>query len=112
MFWTDWSSTKPCIKRATLDGKSITDIVTGRGNIYWPNGIAIDEQHEKIYWTDAHLDHIAMADLDGHGIMVVVRSTPHPYAIAIFKVSGQLRPLLTSLVWSCDTREHNLEMNH
>ena len=39
MFWTDHGST-PSVKKANMDGSSVTEIVTQ--NITWPNGIAID----------------------------------------------------------------------
>ena len=39
MFWTD-HGTVPSVKRANMDGTTVTTIVSQ--NIIWPNGLAID----------------------------------------------------------------------
>lgn len=36
-------------------------------NIYWPNGLTIDLQDQKLYWADAKLSFIHRANLDGSG---------------------------------------------
>lgn len=90
MYWTDWSRENPRIMKASMDGNitTIKAIVTGTSNVYWPNGITIDHREMKIYWTDAHLDRISSANVDGSEIKWLVHGTslaPHPYAIAIYK---------------------------
>lgn len=90
MFWTDWSSTMPRIVRAWMDGTHIRNIVSGSHNVYWPNGLSVDEHQRKIYWTDAHLDHIMSSDFNGRYKKILVQghyNAPHPYSIAVYKVS-------------------------
>jgi len=90
MYWTDWSTSEPRISKAWMDGtiSSIKVIVSGRSLIHWPNGITIDHKREKLYWTDAFLDHIMSSDLEGNNPQVIVSggTVPHPYSIGIYKV--------------------------
>ena len=56
MYWTDWGA-KPCIKHATMDGQNAKAIVvTG---LRWPNGLTIDIEGSRIFWTDAGVDRSA-----------------------------------------------------
>lgn len=34
-------------------------------NVQWPNGLAIDYDSDRIFWTDAMLHKIESADFDG-----------------------------------------------
>lgn len=91
MYWTDWSRSNPRITKAPMDGNDtfVQVIVNGTRNVYWPNGITIDHRSMRIYWTDAHLDRISSANLDGSDIKQLIQGTyfaPHPYAIGIYKV--------------------------
>ena len=52
MYWTDWGET-PRIE-------IIVD-----SDIYWPNGLTIDLEEQKLYWADAKLSFIHRANLDG-----------------------------------------------
>ena len=74
--------------RAWMDGTNLKTLVHGKTNVYWPSGIAIDDPHLRIYWTDAHLDVIKSADFDGGDMKTLVegRWVRHPYAISIYKV--------------------------
>lgn len=108
MYWTDWSRENPRIMKASMDGNKTTikAIVTGTSNVFWPNGITIDHREMKIYWTDAHLDRISSANLDGSEIKWLVHGTslvPHPYAIGIYKVSFMLYTLLWIHYYSLET---------
>ncbi|XP_064651569.1 sortilin-related receptor-like isoform X2 [Lineus longissimus] len=87
LFWTDWSSTYPRIMKSWLDGQFIQPIVTGKDKVYWPNGITIDIQTERIYWVDAMKDRLVSATLNGTDMKVLVSgyNIPHPYGITIFK---------------------------
>lgn len=40
------------IRRANLDGTNVEDLVTGNPLDFRPNTIAVDEVHDKLYWTD------------------------------------------------------------
>ncbi|VFV38595.1 low-density lipoprotein [Lynx pardinus] len=62
MYWTDWGET-PRIERAGMDGSTRKIIVDS--DIYWPNGLTIDLEEQKLYWADAKLSFIHRANLDG-----------------------------------------------
>lgn len=75
--------------RSNMDGTNITTLINGSHVLGWPNGLAIDEQFDILYWTDAQLDRISTIKTDGTGYRVLITSSfqiPHPYAIAVFKV--------------------------
>ena len=89
MYWTDWSRKNPRIVRSGMDGSNMQVIVNGTATVHWPNGVTIDHQLQRIYWTDAYLDQICSAELNGSNIRVEVSGTsrvPHPYSIGVFKV--------------------------
>lgn len=62
MYWTDWGE-EPRIERAGMDGSNRKIIV--EVDIYWPNGLTIDLDEQKLYWADAKLSFIHRANLDG-----------------------------------------------
>lgn len=62
MYWTDWGEA-PRIERAGMDGSTRKIIVDS--DIYWPNGLTIDLEEQKLYWADAKLSFIHRANLDG-----------------------------------------------
>lgn len=91
LFWTDWSSEKPCIGRSWLDGSNVQRIVENSGDnilLKWPNGIAVDYDSDRIYWVDALLDQMVHTNLDGKDVKVLLKGDlriKHPFAVAIFK---------------------------
>ena len=90
MFWTDWAPKNPRIMTAWMDGTHIRTVVNRNRRVIWPNGIAVDEIVQRIYWTDGFLHSISYSDFDGRNYDVLFSSDivmPHPYAIAIYKVS-------------------------
>lgn len=62
MYWTDWGEA-PRIEQAGMDGSTRKIIVDS--DIYWPNGLTIDLEEQKLYWADAKLSFIHRANLDG-----------------------------------------------
>ncbi|XP_077985900.1 sortilin-related receptor-like [Glandiceps talaboti] len=83
MYWTDWGS-QPHIRKAHMDGESNEIIVSS--SVHWPNGITIDYQLQKLYWTDAYLDRIECINTDGTNRQVLIsEDVPHPYAIGVYK---------------------------
>ncbi|XP_070547805.1 sortilin-related receptor-like [Ptychodera flava] len=83
MYWTDWGD-QPHIRKGHMDGGR-SDIIID-DNIHWPNGIIIDHQTQRLYWTDAYFDRIETANLDGSGRQVLLNEDiPHPYAIGVYK---------------------------
>ncbi|KAI0231546.1 Low-density lipoprotein receptor-related protein 2 [Lamellibrachia satsuma] len=88
MFWTDWSETNPRIMTAWMDGQNIRPVIHGHNRVSWPNGITIDEQHDRLYWTDGRLHRISYVNFDGTGYHVLIHDSvrlPHPYALSIYK---------------------------
>ncbi|XP_011664249.2 low-density lipoprotein receptor-related protein 1 isoform X2 [Strongylocentrotus purpuratus] len=86
MYWTDWGL-RAYIGRMGMDGTNPIEI--HNENIAWPNGITVDYTADRIYWTDAHLDHISFADLEGNNIHELanddsVHRIAHPFSIAVF----------------------------
>lgn len=64
LFWSDWGSPAQ-IERAGMDGSQRTIFLTGNMSI--PNGLAIDYETSRIYWTDARSKTIEYASLTGKG---------------------------------------------
>lgn len=72
MFWSDWGS-KPYIGKAGMDGSNSRIIVNE--NLGWPNALTISYETKEIFWGDAKLDYIAVADFEGkHQQIVLSRS--------------------------------------
>ncbi|XP_019375374.1 PREDICTED: LOW QUALITY PROTEIN: low-density lipoprotein receptor-related protein 5-like protein [Gavialis gangeticus] len=81
MYWTDWGET-PRIERAGMDSSTRKIIVDS--DIYWPNGLTIDLEEQKLYWADAKLSFIHRANLDGSFRQKVVEgSLTHPFALTL-----------------------------
>lgn len=62
MYWTDWGEI-PKIERAGMDGTNRSMIVDK--DIYWPNGLTLDYDQQKLYWADAKHNFIHRCNLDG-----------------------------------------------
>ncbi|XP_076310963.1 sortilin-related receptor-like isoform X2 [Tachypleus tridentatus] len=87
MFLTDWSSSKPSVARAYLDGSNFVRLFD-ESVVAWPNGIAVDFLSDRIFWVDARKDYIASADLDGRHFRYVLKGgliVPHPFSVTVFK---------------------------
>ncbi|XP_062600838.1 low-density lipoprotein receptor-related protein 1-like [Saccostrea cucullata] len=82
MFYTDWGN-EAHISSAHMDGTNVKRII--HRDLSWPNALTIDYVTEKIFWADANLDYIAMADLDGSNRHVVIDSNvPHVFDMTTF----------------------------
>ena len=64
MYWTDWGAV-PKIEKAGMDGSHRQVLVNE--SIYWPNGLTIDYEENKIYWVEAKLHYISKMNADGTG---------------------------------------------
>lgn len=62
MYWTDWGQ-HPKIERAGMDGTQRVTFISQ--NLEWPNGLAIDYNLQRLYWTDGNLGVIEYIKLDG-----------------------------------------------
>lgn len=83
MYWTDWGRTAK-IEIASMDGSERRDFVITE--LSQPNGIAIDLDAERVYWSDSDLDKLEFIGFDGSGRMSVETETTgllHPFAVTI-----------------------------
>ena len=80
MYWTDWGH-KPKIERANLDGSERVLLINT--SLHWPNGLALDYEEQKLYWSDAHTDRIEVANADGtHRRTLVSHDLPHVFGVS------------------------------
>jgi len=92
MYWTDWGK-QPKIERSFLDGTERVHLVNT--SIVWPNGLALDFVHRKIYWGDARTDKIEVANMDGSGREILLSGPdilPHIFG---FTLLGELTTVIT-----------------
>lgn len=82
MFWSDWNEKQPKIERASLDGSDRRILInTGLG---WPNGVTLDLERSKIYWCDAKIDRIEVANMDGtNRIELTSDNLPHSFGLSL-----------------------------
>lgn len=80
MFWTDWGE-KPKLERASMDGSDRKVIVSG--DIGWPNGIAVDPEEPRVYYSDARLSALFSMDFDGKHRTSVLKYEGHPYSVVV-----------------------------
>ena len=100
LLYTDWGS-QPVVAAVGLDGSNRRDLVTT--GLRWPNGLTIDLAADRFYWSDAHLNTIESARMDGTDRRrVVEREAQHPFSLAVFE---------DTLYWSDWGREELLSCN-
>jgi len=86
MYWADWGE-RPRIERAAMDGQPESrQTLIDADQLYWPNGLTIDFDESRIYWTDVKLKYIHSARLDGSDRRVVIAAgrLPHPVTVALY----------------------------
>ncbi|XP_028028555.1 low-density lipoprotein receptor-related protein 4-like [Bombyx mandarina] len=81
MYWSDWGAS-PCIERADMDGGNRKKLIFGQ--MTWPNGLALDLVHNRIYWTDGGNKTIEYANLDGTGRTKLIENLPHPFGLDLY----------------------------
>lgn len=82
LFWTDWGE-EAKIERGGMDGKSRKVIVDSL--IFWPNGLTIDYENNKLYWLDAKLHFIDSMDFDGKNRKTIMKNElDYGFALTIF----------------------------
>lgn len=69
MYWSDWG-TSPRIEKAGMDGTFRKVIIAQ--NLTWPNGLAIDHDTKRLYWTDGGLKTIEYCNYDGSGRRILI----------------------------------------
>ena len=80
LYFTESGSGK--IRRLALSSLTIKDLVVGQSNIL---GLAFDEKHNKLFWTENNetTGTVKMSNLDGTGITTLVSSLHLPFSIAV-----------------------------
>ena len=83
LVFSDWGS-RPQIVSMGLDGADSRAIV--QDNLRWPNGIAIDQVSDRVYWSDAHFDVLESVKIDGTDRRVILKDVDkHPFGLAVFE---------------------------
>lgn len=84
MFWTDWGEI-PKIERAGMNGDPSTRTMVVSDKIFWPNGLTIDYEAERVYWVDGKLLFIESMDYDGQNRKTIVEHLLYPFALTYFR---------------------------
>ncbi|KAK5985914.1 hypothetical protein GCK32_006705, partial [Trichostrongylus colubriformis] len=85
IYFSDGHLEQSHIDRCDLDGRNRTRIVT-LAPYAWPNGIAVDADNYRLYWTEGNYSVVRTALLDGTEQVVIGPASlklPQPYAISI-----------------------------
>ncbi|XP_058055099.1 prolow-density lipoprotein receptor-related protein 1 [Anopheles bellator] len=89
MYWTDWGD-RPHIGRAGMDGSNQTILI--KEQLGWPNALTISFETEQLFWGDAREDYIAVSDLDGRNVRILLSKDRQPtlnlhhvFAIAVWE---------------------------
>ena len=59
-----------------------------RSGVYWPNGLSLDRENERIYWIDAYLDKMESVFYNGSDRKLLIHAQSwefHPYDIVYYK---------------------------
>uniref|UniRef100_A0A0M3HPM8 Low-density lipoprotein receptor-related protein 6 n=1 Tax=Ascaris lumbricoides TaxID=6252 RepID=A0A0M3HPM8_ASCLU len=82
IYFSDWHESMGRIERAWLDGTHRVILIVLEEDA-WPNGIAIDPEQDRIYWTEGRRSLIKSAVLhDGSDVTVFSSSVNHPYSLS------------------------------
>ncbi|KAK9497166.1 hypothetical protein O3M35_004534 [Rhynocoris fuscipes] len=82
MMWTDWGKSA-AIMQSGMDGSDVKYLITK--DIVWPNGLALDQITERLYWADANLQTIETVKLDGTDRRKIISSTIMPFGLDVFE---------------------------
>merc|ERR1712142_1179703 len=85
VLFTDWGS-NPAIVQLSMDGSIEKNLVDK--DVSWPNGLAVDQVLDRIYWSDAKKDTIESIRLDGTDRRIILDMIDkHPFSLAVFEDS-------------------------
>ncbi|XP_046329133.2 uncharacterized protein LOC124112963 [Haliotis rufescens] len=79
MYWTDWGEGNK-IERANYDGSGRKVLVSS----IWPEGLTLDRDAGKLYWSDTESKTLQMIDLDKGNRTTLLTTGNYPSAIAVF----------------------------
>ena len=87
LYWTEESSVvQGFVKSCSLDGSNVWTLSTTR-NSY---GLDVDENGQKVYWTDLYDRSIRRSDLDGLNVEILSSGHSNPCDIEIDSVIGKI----------------------
>ena len=73
MYWSDWvmhpASKTAKIETALMDGSQRKTLTINKTQ--WPNGMSLDRENQKLYWTEAFYDSIHSINTDGTNFQVI-----------------------------------------
>lgn len=82
MFWSDWGPT-PMIERAGMDGSDRQAIVLR--DLQFPNGLAIDQSKNRLYFVDGGTKTLEHVNFDGTGRRIIIQDAMlHPFGLDIY----------------------------
>ena len=90
VYWSQLVSTRStAICCADLNGQSFEMLVD---SLHYPDDIALDLKHKKVYWTERTLDFrgVRRTNLDGSDVQDVVTSLEWPFGIALDVDGGKV----------------------
>ncbi len=89
LYWSNLGFNVPPaqIKRSNLDGSEVETIFSGTGNV---RGLAIDDQHDRVYWCDSFQRGIFSSTLTGDSINALVSNLNFPLDIALDVPHGKM----------------------
>lgn len=73
LYWTDWGK-NAAIERISMNGDLKTREKLISTDIVWPNGLTLDLIQKKMYWIDAKLDSIEVADFHGGNRQIIKKN--------------------------------------
>ena len=91
MYWSDWGRNAK-IEIASMDGSERRDFVIT--DLSQPNGISIDLEAQRVYWSDSDLNKLEFIGFNGESrtsVETEATGLQHPFAVS---VGGDI------LVWS------------
>uniref|UniRef100_A0A8U7NQK8 Uncharacterized protein n=1 Tax=Corvus moneduloides TaxID=1196302 RepID=A0A8U7NQK8_CORMO len=85
LYWSDWGS-RPHIAQGAQDGAPPKPLVTE--DVERPQGLALDQSSQRLYWADGRLHTVSSVALDGSGRQTHLRDPQHlaqPLGLAVFQ---------------------------
>ena len=89
VFWCQ-GSTSGEIKRGDVDGSNVGVLLNISDGVVVPEGIAIDPDGGKMYWSDSSTNTISRSNLDGSSLEIIEPSSLSPLGIVVDTVHGKV----------------------
>lgn len=96
MFYSDWGDS-PHIGRSGMDG-SERMVIIGSDILGWPNALAVDLIADRLWWVDAKLDYIALSNLDGTNMRLVLMMRMMMVVVVIVMMIMNLNVIFDRLI--------------